>query len=266
MSTSDKDKAKKDTIKEELNKLLDDFDSTYKEEETGEGDMMDDEFNDMERSRKMMKFEEINPKLKDKAISVLDEMFKFYVDMDVIDKNEYTKRKKDLLATNLSGIFFQLKTVKSVLEKVAEEITAGDTTPRLIEAFGSLQDKYSNIIKSHANYLLFLEDTVRETLNTTPISRSKNIEAIEEGGIEEDIDIEKRTKDSKYYVSSSQKKMIEDLDVKEVEGDIEDEPEYKLVNPNDKTELMEKEGIDINLVRDRESEGLEDYDDLIDMM
>ena len=82
------------------------------------------------------------------AKDITGSMLKFYVDLGVIDKHEYLKEKQSLDNSNIQNIFFQLKTIRMAIEKIAEEINQGNTHPRLFEVFGQLQDKLTTVIKT----------------------------------------------------------------------------------------------------------------------
>jgi len=257
---ADKGKGGKDKIKTELKELMSSFDHMFPEDEY-KADIIDKDIKDIRRSDSMLDFEVLNPVFRTEAIDVVETMYRFYVDMDIMDADAYTQKKNNLLATNLAGILFQLKSVKTVLERLTEEITAGDTTPRLIEVFSQLHEKYSNIIKSNANYLLFLEEVVRGDMMGNTDAESTLPEHIEA--------VEKKKKDvedkSEYYISSDQKKMTEDLKVES--GDVIDEKiDYSLIDPMGKSDLMEREGIDEDLVKDDDEEDLDGYGSILDVM
>lgn len=247
---------KTDKIKDELNKLMLDFHSTFKTN-TEDTESEDKSFGAQVkefRNDSMIKFNELNPQFKKQASDAIDAMYKFYVDMSILDKNEYLKKKKELLSLNLYGIFFQLNTVKTVIEKVAEEITSGDLTPKLIDSFGLLNEKFMEIIKSNANYLLFVEDVVKNTVQG----------AVDRGELPTET-VKEAEKQSKYYVTSNQKKLIDDLDRNVIEPN-SDNVSYELVNPRSKSEIMEKMGINESLIKDKDDLENINYGDILNIM
>lgn len=251
MAVSKDDESKKQKVKDELQSLLASFDGSITKNKNDKDDVVDDQMFKVKRDDAMIKFTELNPQLKLQAISIMDSMYKMYLDMEVINNTKYLTLKKDLYSMDLTNIFFQMKTIKTVIETVTEEITAGNTHPRLIDSFCSLQEKFSSIIKSHANYILFVEKEVKAQVNA---------KAITQGDSETMVD------DAEFYTTSDTKKLIDHININNPYKDKPNEIGDDLINPNAKVELMDKLNIDKKLVQTEKEDDNTGYDSILDLM
>ena len=114
--------------------------------------------------------------------------------------------------------------------KVMEEITSGNTHPRLLEVMGQLQDKMASITKTQANYVLFLEDTYKKLNNESPVNPDSTR-------------IESSSNEGKFFISVGTKNVIENLPQSEY---VEDEVDNKLIDPTNKSSLLRNKEIDID--------------------
>lgn len=188
-------------------------------------------------------FEKMSEEFTEKAKDITDSLFKNFVDIGIFEKNDYARHKKELDTINISNLFFQLKTLKIALMKIMEEISAGNTHPRLLEVMGQLQDKMANITKMQANYVLFLEDTYKKLNNEAPVNS-------------DNVVVESSPTEGKYFISVGTKNMIESLP--EVEVTEFDSTSNNLIDPTNKQQLMKDRNIEIS---DEDSDG----DDFIDL-
>jgi hypothetical protein len=175
-------------------------------------------------------FEEMSSQFTQKAKDITDSLFKNFVDIGIFEKNDYAKHKKELDTINISNLFFQLKTLKITIMKVMEEITSGNTHPRLLEVMGQLQDKMASITKTQANYVLFLEDTYKKLNNESPVNPDST-------------QIESSSNEGKFFVSVGTKNVIESLPQSEY---VEDVVDNKLIDPTNKSSLLKNKEIDID--------------------
>lgn len=176
-------------------------------------------------------FEEMSNQFTKKAREVTDSLFKNFVDIGIFEDNDYAKHKKELDTINISNLFFQLKTIKITIIKVMEEITSGNTHPRLIEVMGQLQDKMAAITKMQANYLLFLEDTYRKLNSEVPANPdSQQVSSSPEEG--------------QFFITVGTKNLVKSLpsDPKPEGNQV---PTGDLINPTKKSELMRERNIQI---------------------
>lgn len=186
-------------------------------------------------------FEEISTQFTKKAREITDSLFKNFVDIGVFEDNDYARHKKEIDTINISNLFFQLKTLKMTIIKVMEEITSGNTHPRLIEVMGQLQDKMADITKMQANYIIFLEETYQK------LNREKPVNA----------DYEKvgsSPEEGQYFITIGTKNAIKSLPNSEQKT--EKQIDKSLIDPSRKAELMRERNIKIQE---------EDTDDFIDL-
>jgi len=184
-------------------------------------------------------FEEISNQFTNKARQITDSLFKNYVDLGLFEENDYAKHKKELDTINISNLFFQLKTIKITIIKVMEEITSGNTHPRLIEVMGQLQDKMATITKMQANYILFLEETYKKLNSETPANPdSQQVGSSPEEG--------------QFFITVGTKNMIKSLPSESVNPE-EPVSTGDLIDPKKKSELMREKNIQIE-DEDRDSD------------
>jgi len=245
-------KEKKAQIKSELEDLLNSYSGNPN---AAHEDIVDDQLHEIQQAPPI-DFAEMNAKFESQAKSITDSLFKFYVDRGVIDRHEYFKHKQALDNANISNIFFQLNTIKMAIEKIAEEINQGNTHPRLFEVFGQLQDKLSAVVKTQANYLLFLEDTYK---------KAKQEVELKEGGTQNQSQLGTgRAQTGEYFVTAGTKNLVKAIDVEPLE--LEESEVRHLTHPAKKTQVMQERGLD-NLIsaeaEEDEDIALDDINDLI---
>ena len=217
-------KEKKAQIKSELEDLL----RGYSAGPSGEADIVDDQLSEI-AAAPPINFEQMNAQFEKQAKNITGSMLKFYVDLGVIDNHEYLKQKQALDNTNIQNIFFQLKTLRMAIEKIAEEINQGNTHPRLFEVFGQLQDKLTTVIKTQANYILFLEDTYKKV----------NSEVGQKSSAGGSVTPLLGTSDE-YYITAGTKNLIKEITVDEIE---EVEDSRHLTHPEKKVDVMNERGL-----------------------
>ena len=141
-----------------------------------------------------------------------------------------------------------LKTIKITIMKVMEEITSGNTHPRLIEVMGQLQDKMASITKMQANYMIFLEETYQKLNNDKPQNLdSENVDSSPEEG--------------QFFITIGTKNMTKKLPEKSESATAKEKVTGDLIDPRKKAELMRDRNIDI-----KTDEDLDDFIDLTQMI
>jgi hypothetical protein len=246
-------KEKKAQIKSELEDLL----SSYAGNPNSEhDDIVDDQLSEI-NSAPPIDFVEMNKEFEKKAKAITTSLFDFYVDLGVIDRHEYFKHKQALDNANISNIFFQLNTIKMAIEKIAEEINQGNAHPRLFEVFGQLQDKLSAVVKTQANYLLFLEDTYRKA--------KQEVEAKEGAPTQGQIGMGSSTaKTGEYFVTAGTKNLVKAIDVEPLE--LEESEVRHLTHPAKKTQVMQERGLENLIVAENDDDEDTLADDINDLI
>jgi hypothetical protein len=247
-------KEKKAQIKSELEDLL----SSYAGNPNSDhDDIVDDQLSEI-NSAPPIDFVEMNKKFEEKAKAITTSLFDFYVDLGVIDRHEYFKHKQALDNANISNIFFQLNTIKMAIEKIAEEINQGNAHPRLFEVFGQLQDKLSAVVKTQANYLLFLEDTYRKAKQEVETKEGSSTQG------QGQLGTSTTAKSGEYFVTAGTKNLVKAIDVEPLE--LEESEVRHLTHPAKKIQVMQERGLDdlINAESEEDEDTLaDDINDLI---
>lgn len=238
-------KEKKAQIKNELESLL----STYTAGPNGESDddNIDEQLAEI-AAAPPLDFVEMNYEFEKQAKNITESMLKFYVDLGVIEKHEYIKQKQILDNSSIGNIFFQLKTIRMAIEKIAEEINQGNTHPRLFEVFGQLQDKLTSVVKTQANYMLFLEDTYKkmnQDIENRGGSGEKQNKSLPAGSIE-------------YYITAGTKNLIKEIDAVEVNDENSGADTRHLTHPGKKTDVMIERGLSNVIIEEEEADDLSD--------
>ncbi|CAB4159181.1 hypothetical protein UFOVP699_70 [uncultured Caudovirales phage] len=193
--------------------------------------VIDTEISEKTRPESPYDFEEMSNQFTVKAREITDSLFKNFVDIGIFEKNDYARHKKELDTINISNLFFQLKTIKITIIKVMEEITSGNTHPRLIEVMGQLQDKMASITKMQANYVLFLEDTYRQLNSAAPVNPDSEI-------------VNSSSKEGQFFITVGTKNLINNLPDEPKTDEIK-VPTGSLLDPSKKSDLMRERNIEI---------------------
>lgn len=228
-------------LKDEIQSLLSGLGS-----ESQEDLIVDNEVSNETRVESAYDFEQMSAQFTKKARDITDSIFKNFVDIGIFEDNDYAKHKKELDTINISNLFFQLKTLKITIIKVMEEITSGNTHPRLLEVMGQLQDKMAAITKTQANYIIFLEDTYRS------LGASKPVNA-------DELKIDSNPDEGQFFITVGTKNMVKSLPA--VEKSEEKVRPGGLIDPSNKTELMRERNVQI-----QDDEEGDDFIDLTEIL
>jgi Tfp pilus tip-associated adhesin PilY1 len=252
---------RKKALRTELDGLLKGFNETFETKDNTKTDnIIDQKLEQLSQAQRepAYDFDELDRSFKDKAKNVITTMYDFYSEFGIINENEYVQTKKDLDSMNISNIFFQLKTVKIAIKVIMEEITSGNTHPRMFEAMASLNGQFSDTIKAQANYILFLEDSVKKT-NMEVAEKNGDTAAIKqmETGV---------SRNAEFYITSSPKNLIKEIQEKNPiqASEITDAKPVGEgnINPFNKDILMQENDV----ILPQEQERPTGYEDIIDMI
>jgi len=202
----------KKKLRQELDDLMQGFEETFpldKRVGNEASGLIGSKIDEIGRPKKTYDFdmEELDLAFKTKATQLINSMFDFYLDAGIIDRIEYTKNKRDLDTSNISNMLWQLKTVKITISILMDEITSGNTSPKTISALADMQDRFSEIIRMQANYVMFLEDTYKKMKYETAESEM-NGEQKEQHRLEA---AREEVKDSEYFLTANPKELIHQI-------------------------------------------------------
>ena len=254
---------KKDALRSELDNLMKGFGETFGNQDANPNksasDVIGKHLDDITKPARMVDvdFANLDVQFKIKSKQLLNSMFEFYLDSGVLNVHEYTKKKKELDTSNLANMLWQLKTVKVTIGIIMDEITSGNVEPKLITALGTMQDKFSDIMRMQANYVLFLEDTYKKIKyeNVGRASESTDENAPVAIGVSADSD-------SEYFLSVDTKKLIDTLEEMS-KDDVHEHSDItgELTDPRVKDALAKKLGVEVI-----KKDDVEEYGSILDMI
>jgi hypothetical protein len=160
-------------------------------------------------------FSEIKESSTKKAKRTISALMKFYLDEDIIERDEYIQAKKKMDEMTMSSLIYQLQAGERALTTLLEAIEDGEVAPRMFEVLATLQKSMLDIIKSQTMYLMATEESTKRIARDIEIYRKKDdIKEIEaSGGDASSGNIQRGSKDLMRMIRAG----IEDS-----ESDIED--------------------------------------------
>ena len=83
-----------------------------------------------------------------KAQKTITSLMKFYLDADIIEKDEYIAAKKQMDEMTMASLICQLQAGEKALTTLLETIDSGELAPRMFEVLATLQKSMLDILKS----------------------------------------------------------------------------------------------------------------------
>ena len=152
---------------------------------------------------------------------------KFYLDEDIITKDEYVMAKKKMDEMTMSSLVYQLNAGERALTTLLETIEDGELAPRMFEVLATLQKSMLDIIKSQTMYLMATEESTKRIARDIEMYR-KNVDKQEiqaSGGSTENGNVQRGTKDLMRLIrmgaAESSEETVE-LDIDDAEINTED--------------------------------------------
>jgi hypothetical protein len=128
-------------------------------------------------------FAEIKDSSTKKAKRTISALMKFYLDEDIIERDEYIQAKKKMDEMTMSSLVYQLQAGERALTTLLEAIEDGEVAPRMFEVLATLQKSMLDIIKSQTMYLMATEESAKRIARDIEIYRKKDdIREIESSG------------------------------------------------------------------------------------
>lgn len=103
-------------------------------------------------------YAEIKTSSTKKAKKTITSLMKFYLDEDIIERDEYIQAKKKIDEMTMSSLIYQLQAGERALTTLLETIEDGEIAPRMFEVLATLQKSMLDIIKSQTMYLMAAEE------------------------------------------------------------------------------------------------------------
>ena len=165
-------------------------------------------------------YAELKSKATKKAQKTITSLMKFYLDADIIEKDEYIAAKKKMDEMTMSSLIYQLQAGERALTTLLETIDNGELAPRMFEVLATLQKSMLDIIKSQTMYLMAAEESTKRIARDIEIYRKrddvKEIEA--SGGDSNDRNVQRGTKDLMAAIQAG----IKNADIEDVEESTEE--------------------------------------------
>lgn len=108
-----------------------------------------------------------------KAQKTITSLMKFYLDEDIIEKDEYIQAKKRIDEMTMSSLIYQLQAGERALTTLLQTIEDGDIAPRMFEVLATLQKSMLDIIKSQTMYLMAAEEGAKRLSKDIELYRKR---------------------------------------------------------------------------------------------
>lgn len=167
------------------------------------------------REKKLKSFPELKASSTKKAKRTISALMKFYLDEDIIERDEYISAKKKMDEMTMSSLVYQLQAGERALTTLLETIEDGEIAPRMFEVLATLQKSMLDIIKSQTMYLMATEESAKRIARDIEIYKKRDdVREIEESGGNPELgNTQRGTKDLMRMIKAG----IDDNDVEDVE-------------------------------------------------
>lgn len=203
-----------DEIRRELDDLIGDEESLNVETDPVETGIVQ-----QPTSLPPVNYADIKTKSTNKAKKTITSLMKFYLDADIIERDEYIQAKKKMDEMTMSSLIYQLQAGERALTTLLETIEAGELAPRMFEVLATLQKSMLDIIKSQTMYLMAAEESTKRIARDIEIYQKRDDRnAIEDaGGDSNKNNIQRGTKDLMAAIQAGLKNNEEDITDIEIE-------------------------------------------------
>ena len=123
---------------------------------------------------------------------------KFYLDEEIIERDEYIQAKKKIDEMTMSSLIYQLQAGERALTTLLQTIEDGELAPRMFEVLATLQKSMLDIIKSQTMYLMAAEEGAKRIARDIELYRKRdNTQVIKEasGSVDPADSVQRGTKD-----------------------------------------------------------------------
>jgi hypothetical protein len=160
-------------------------------------------------------YEELKSSATKKAEKTITALMKFYLDADIIERDEYIQAKKRMDEMTMSSLIYQLQAGERALTTLLQTIDDGELAPRMFEVLATLQKSMLDIIKSQTMYLMASEESTKRIARDIEIYKKRDDvkEIKESGGSAENKNLQRGTKDLMAAIQAGIKKdALEDIE------------------------------------------------------
>jgi len=205
-----------DEIRQELDDLIGEAETLDVEQDPPEAGLVK-----QQSSLPPVNYRDIKEKSTKKAKKTITSLMKFYLDADIIEKDEYIAAKKKMDEMTMSSLIYQLQAGERALTTLLETIESGELAPRMFEVLATLQKSMLDIIKSQTMYLMAAEESTKRIARDIEIykKRDDTREIEESGGDSNDRNIQRGTKDLMAAIQAGIKSGKVEEDITDIEID-----------------------------------------------
>lgn len=166
-------------------------------------------------------YAEMKGKASKQAQKTITSLMKFYLDAEIIEKDEYIQAKKKMDEMTMASLIYQLQAGEKALTTLLETIDGGELAPRMFEVLATLQKSMLDIIKSQTMYLMAAEEATKRIARDAELynKRVSDAEIEEATGGEGSGNVLRGTKDLMAQIQMG----IAESDVEDVEIEEGDE-------------------------------------------
>ena len=148
------------------------------------------------------------------AKKTITSLMQFYLDADIIEKDEYLMAKKRMDEMTMSSLVYQLKAGERALTTLLETIEGGELAPRMFEVLATLQKSMLDIIKSQTMYLMATEESTKRIARDIELYKKReHDDEIDRVGGNSNANIQRGTKDLMNQIQAG----ISQADIEDVE-------------------------------------------------
>jgi len=168
--------SEKKSIKEQAEDIRRDLDELIGDDSSKEiSDVIDtDPQLPAKRPERIMSFGELKESSTKKAKKTISALMKFYLDEDIIERDEYIQAKKKMDEMTMSSLVYQLQAGERALTTLLEAIEDGEVAPRMFEVLATLQKSMLDIIKSQTMYLMATEESAKRIARDIEIYKKRD--------------------------------------------------------------------------------------------
>ena len=155
------------------------------------------------------------------AKKTITSLMQFYLEAEIIEKDEYLMAKKKMDEMTMSSLVYQLNAGERALTTLLETIEGGELAPRMFEVLATLQKSMLDIIKSQTMYLMATEESTKRIARDIELYKKRDDDQELEnrvGGNNSNANIQRGTKDLMNQTQAGiQKADIEDAETEDNE-------------------------------------------------
>lgn len=211
---------KKKTISEQAESIRKDLEDLLGPDENidVEQDPSDLPVPKFQTAKPLVNYEDMKGVSDKQAKKTINSLMRFYLDADIIEKDEYLQAKKKMDEMTMGSLVYQLKAGERALTTLLETIEGGELAPRMFEVLATLQKSMLDIIKSQTMYLMATEESAKRIARDIELYKKRDRDdELDQVGGKENGNIQRGTKDLMNQIQAG----IQQADIEDIEPENE---------------------------------------------